>query len=61
MPIQERVSNEILQKLLLNELDEFGIKTPFEYGIYSNGLATKIKSEKFNFLGFSILVLAIIL
>jgi two-component system phosphate regulon sensor histidine kinase PhoR len=49
MPIQERVSNEILQKLLLNELDEFGIKTPFEYGIYSNGLATKIKSEKFNY------------
>ena len=43
------ISNEILQKLLLNELDEFGIKTPFEYGIYSNGLATKIKSEKFNY------------
>jgi two-component system phosphate regulon sensor histidine kinase PhoR len=49
MPIQERVSSEVLQKLLLNELDEFGIKTPFEYGIYSNGLATKIKSEKFNY------------
>jgi two-component system phosphate regulon sensor histidine kinase PhoR len=49
MPIQERVSNEILNKLLLNELDEFGINTNFEYGIYSNGLATKIKSKKFNY------------
>jgi two-component system phosphate regulon sensor histidine kinase PhoR len=25
------------------------VKTPFEFGIYSNGLATKIKSEKFRY------------
>ena len=49
MPIEERVSRENLNKLLSRELDEFGIKTPFEYGIYSNGLATKIKSEKFKY------------
>lgn len=49
MPIQERVSKAGLQKLLANELNEFGVKTPFEYGIYSNGLATKIKSEKFRY------------
>ncbi|MES2544192.1 MAG: HAMP domain-containing sensor histidine kinase [Bacteroidota bacterium] len=49
MPIQERITNEELQKLLLTELNEFGVKTPFEYGIYSNGLATKIKSEKFRY------------
>ena len=49
MPIQERVSKEMLQKLLLNGLNEFGVKTPFEYGIYSNGLATKIKSDKFRY------------
>jgi two-component system phosphate regulon sensor histidine kinase PhoR len=49
MPIQERVSKEMLQKLLANELNEFGVKTPFEYGIYSNGLATKIKSDKFRY------------
>ena len=47
MPIQERVSKVMLQKLLSSELYEFGVKTPFEYGIYSNGLATKIKSDKF--------------
>ncbi len=49
MPIQERVSKEKLQALLKTELESFGVKTPFEFGIYSNGLATKIKSEKFRF------------
>ena len=47
MPIQERISKERLQRLLENELDEYGVHTPFEYGIYNNGLATKIRSEKF--------------
>jgi len=47
--IQERVSNEMMQKLLYEELNEYGVKTPFEYNIYSNGLATKIKSEHFNY------------
>lgn len=49
MPIEERVSTEAVRKLLTNELEEFGVKTPFQYGIYSNGLATKIKSDKFKF------------
>ena len=49
MPLQERVSNEILQKLLKKELEEYGVKTPFEFGIYSNGLATKVKSDGFVF------------
>jgi two-component system phosphate regulon sensor histidine kinase PhoR len=49
MPIEERVSVEVIRKLLSNELDVFGIKTPFEFGIYSNSLATKIKSDKFKF------------
>jgi len=48
-PIQERVSNEVLQKLLSEELNEYGVKTPFEFNVYSNGLATKIKSEKFRY------------
>lgn len=47
MPIQERVSKEILQKLIKKELEEYGVKTKFEFGIYSNGLATKIKSDEF--------------
>ncbi|MBP6556752.1 MAG: HAMP domain-containing histidine kinase [Flavobacterium sp.] len=48
-PIQERVSNEMLQKILSDELNQYGVKTPFEYNVYSNGLATKIKSERFNY------------
>lgn len=48
-PIQERVSKENLEKLLFTELNEYGVKTPFEYGVYSNGLATKIQSNKFRY------------
>lgn len=48
-PIQERVSNETMQKMLYEELNEYGVKTPFEFNVYSNGLATKIKSEKFKY------------
>lgn len=47
MPIQERITKERLQRLLQNELDEYGVYTAFEYGIYNNGLATKIRSDKF--------------
>ena len=48
-PIQERVSNEMMQKLLSEELNQYGVKTPFEYNVYSNGLATKIKSDRFRY------------
>ena len=48
-PLQERVSVEKLQKLLEIELKEYEVKTPFEFGIYSNGLATKVKSDRFKF------------
>ena len=48
-PIQERVSNEMMQKILSDELKEYGVKTPFEFNVYSNGLATKIKSERFKY------------
>ena len=47
--IQERVSNEMIQKLLSEELNEYGVKTAFEFNVYSNGLATKIKSERFKY------------
>lgn len=49
MPIQDRVKKENLQKLLAEELDEYEVKTPFEFNIFSNGLPTKIKSDKFKF------------
>ena len=48
-PIQNRVTVEKLQSLLSEELDEYGVKTPFEFNVYSNGLATKIKSDHFKF------------
>lgn len=48
-PLQDRVSKEKLEKLLHIELDEYGVKTPFEYSIYGNGLATKIQSESFRY------------
>ncbi len=48
-PIDERVTGEKLQMLLASELKEYEVKTPFEFAIYSNGLATKIKSDRFKF------------
>ncbi len=48
-PIQDRVSASQVQKLLFNELKAHGINTPFEFNVYSNGLATKIKSENFRY------------
>lgn len=49
MPIQERVSNDVLYKLIKKELDENGVNTHFEFGVYSNGLATKIRSDNFSY------------
>lgn len=48
-PIQQRISNDELKVLLKAELKKYGVKTPFEFGIYSNGLATKIRSDKFRY------------
>lgn len=48
-PIQQRISVEELRKLLKAELDKYGVKTSFEFGIYSNGLATKVRSERFKY------------
>jgi two-component system phosphate regulon sensor histidine kinase PhoR len=45
MPIQ--VSKEILQKLI--KKNSKIPRTKFEFGIYSNGLATKIRSSEFTF------------
>ncbi len=47
LPIDERISVPKLQKLLQQQLNEYGVKTPFEFGIYSNGIATKIKTTAF--------------
>jgi two-component system phosphate regulon sensor histidine kinase PhoR len=49
MPLEERVSSDVLQKLIKKQLEEYGVNTKFEFGIYSNGIATKIKSNGFKF------------
>ncbi|KIA84046.1 sensor histidine kinase KdpD [Flavobacterium sp. AED] len=49
MPLEERVSKEILNKLIKKELEEYGVNTKFEFGIYNNNLATKIKSKDFKY------------
>ncbi|HHC80214.1 MAG TPA: HAMP domain-containing histidine kinase, partial [Flavobacteriia bacterium] len=47
LPIYQRVSvNEIILNLN-NELRERGIDTNFEFGVFGDGLATKVKSKKF--------------
>ncbi len=48
-PIQDRISNDALKKLLSSELKNYGVNTPFEFSVYSNGLATKIQSESFRY------------
>lgn len=47
MPLQERVSKEALEKLLKKELVKYGVNTKFEFGVFSSGLATKVKSDGF--------------
>jgi two-component system phosphate regulon sensor histidine kinase PhoR len=49
MPLEERVSTDVLQKLIKKELEEYGVNTKFEFGIYSNNLATKVKSKDFKY------------
>lgn len=49
LPIDERISKEKLNNLLKKQLVEHGVKTKFEFGIYSNGIATKIKSDDFHY------------
>ncbi len=47
LPIHIRVSNIELTSRLNRELSNKGINTSFKYGIYSNGLATPVKSGYF--------------
>jgi len=46
-PIYQRVSKNEIRSNLDNELKDHGIKTRFEFGIYSEGLATKVRSRNF--------------
>jgi len=47
IPIDDRISNLSLEFLLQGYLDEQGSDLDFEFGVYDDGLATKIKSDNF--------------
>jgi two-component system phosphate regulon sensor histidine kinase PhoR len=46
-PIQRRVSPEKLHQMLTIQLKNYGVNTPFEFAIYSNGISTNVRSENF--------------
>jgi len=46
-PIHKRTSGEKIKKLIIKQLEELGLSTNFEYAVYSNRLATKIRSRNF--------------
>ena len=48
-PIEKRISKERLKKWLTTEFDQNGVTTPFEFAVYNNGLATKIRSDNFKY------------
>lgn len=50
-PIHKRVSKQELELLLSQELKNRNINIDYEYGVYSQGYPTKIRSGKFKFSG----------
>ncbi len=50
-PIHKRVSKQELELLLSQELSNRNIDTDYEYGVYSQGYPTKVRSKKFKFSG----------
>ena len=47
LPIHKRVTEEEIQKLLSEKLKQDGINIDFEFAIYSNDLATRVRSDNF--------------
>jgi len=48
IPIHRRVQKKEIEYLLQKELEERDINVDFEYAIYSNALATKVRSDDFS-------------
>ncbi|MFD2561760.1 sensor histidine kinase [Aquimarina rubra] len=48
IPIHRRVKKEEVERLLKKELAERDMKVDFEYAIYSNALATRVRSDDFS-------------
>jgi len=49
LPLQKRISKKEVEQLLTSQFKNYGINTPFQFAIYSNGLATKVRSDEFRF------------
>ncbi len=47
--IQKRITSRLVNDVLNFELHKSELKTPYEFAVYKNGLATKIKSEEFRY------------
>lgn len=47
VPMHQRVSKQEIELLMSRELKNRGIDIDYEYGVYSRGLPTKVKSRKF--------------
>ncbi len=47
LPIHRRVNNQEVSLLLEMELKERDIQIPYQFGVYNDGLATKIKSNNY--------------
>ncbi|NNC69390.1 MAG: two-component sensor histidine kinase, partial [Flavobacteriaceae bacterium] len=48
-PIYDRVSKNEIELNLENELRNRGVDTDYEFGVYEDGLATKLRSNKFRY------------
>ena len=48
LPVQKRVTKEVIVELLDEELKNRDLKTKFEFGVYSNSIATRLHSENFS-------------
>jgi two-component system phosphate regulon sensor histidine kinase PhoR len=49
VPIQDRVSRQEIELLLDRELENRGMNIDYEYGVFSRGLPTKIKTRRFKY------------
>ncbi len=47
IPIHKRISVDFLHFLIKEHLEKLGLDLDYEFGVYDDGLATKIKSRKF--------------
>ncbi len=47
IPIHKRLSKQLVEQSVKEELQNFNLKSGFEYGVFANSLATKVHSDNF--------------